>query len=223
MANLFYTTKTIEPVAEYLAAVLKKQLWNGEQVLWLVSGGSSMAIALEAANKIANMPLYNLTVSLADERFGDPGHPNSNWQQLQAGGFSLPGANLYPILGSGDLEKSTAKFAAFLEENLSQAGFKIGLFGMGADGHTAGILSGSPAINSVSMAIHYKAPDFERITMTPSAIRRLDEAVLYAIGENKKTALENLAEDLPVAKQPAQALKQAGNLIVYNDYKGEKI
>lgn len=224
MATFFYKISSVEPVAKYLASVLKKHLWGGERVLWLVSGGSSIEVAVQASRLIANMPLYNLSVSLADERFGPAGHPDSNWQQLQSAGFALPGAQVYPILGAdNNLQATTAKYVAFLNKSLAEARFKIGLFGMGADGHTAGIFASSLGLNSTDPAVSYQADSFERITMTAAAIRQLDEAVLYATGKNKQVVLDNLEHDLPGSQQPAQVLKQAGNLIVYNDYKGEKI
>ena len=37
----------------------------------------------------------NLTVALADERFGDYGHPDSNWTQLKVAGFDPKHAPMY--------------------------------------------------------------------------------------------------------------------------------
>jgi 6-phosphogluconolactonase/glucosamine-6-phosphate isomerase/deaminase len=92
---------------------------------------------------------------------------------------------------------------------------------MGADGHTAGILPHSEAVNDGEFAHGYSAGEFERITMTPIAISQLDEAVLYAEGEAKWPMIDQLESDALFTDQPAQGLKRAAKLTVFNDHKGD--
>jgi 6-phosphogluconolactonase/glucosamine-6-phosphate isomerase/deaminase len=88
---------------------------------------------------------------------------------------------------------------------------------MGADGHTAGIMPASPALSSDELAVYYNHSDYQRITVTAKALSRLDEAVLYASGDNKRQAVSDLLKDLPSAQQPAQIIKQIPSWSVYND------
>jgi 6-phosphogluconolactonase/glucosamine-6-phosphate isomerase/deaminase len=113
------------------------------------------------------------------------------------------------------------KFAATLGRTLKDNDFRIGLFGIGPDGHTAGILPQSPAVTEADMASGYDAGTFLRITMTPPAIAQLDEAVAYTASEAKWPVLDQLETDIPPAGQPAQFLKQVPAITIYNDHKGE--
>lgn len=208
----------IEPVATYLADVISTHLDAGEHVLWLVSGGSGVQVGIRAAELLIGYDLSRLCVTLTDERFGSVGHPDENWQQLLDGGFALPGATLYRTLSGDDRATTTQKFGTWLDEQLATADYRIGLFGVGTDGHTAGIKPGSPAITATEVAIDFTGEDFERITMTFPAIERLDEVVLQAFGGEKSPVLGQLLhEDLPLDKQPAQVLKRVETCTLFTD------
>lgn len=211
--------ESIEHVAEALSQKIIAKLQDGKKVLWLVPGGSAIAVATHAAKAIAAVPHQDLTVTLTDERYGPVDHPDSNWRQLAEAGFRLPEARLLPVLTGVDRTTTAANFGDTLQRELQQADWAIGLFGMGADGHTAGMLPGSPAVHADSYAEVYDAPNFERLTMTTRAIPELDEAVVYAVGQEKWPALKSLQGEKPVSEQPAQILKQVPVLTIYTDYK----
>lgn len=218
---IYRKISTAAPVATYLAGRIAEKLRSGQHVLWLLAGGSAIPVAVAAAAQLQGGNLSGLTITLTDERYGPVGHRDSNWKQLLDAGFSLPGATLHPVLTGAPLEETTEAFSAFLVETLGQAGYHIGLFGMGADGHTSGLLPGCSALENPNMAAHYQGADFMRVTTTPAAIARLDGAVLYAVGEAKHEALSNLENELQLERQPAQVLKRVPEFVVFNDYKGE--
>ncbi|MDF2461104.1 MAG: hypothetical protein K0S68_507 [Candidatus Saccharibacteria bacterium] len=217
----FTKISSTDPVAKFIAAALTKRLSKGKRVLWLVCGGSSIAIAAEVSQLLKGQDLSKLAVTLTDERYGDVGHPDSNWRQLAEAGFELPGARLRPVLSGASLDATVANFADILEEELDRADYRLGFFGIGADGHTAGMLPGSPAVEADDLAAGYDAGNFIRLTMTIPAIEALDEAVVYAVGEAKWPVLDQLDEELDLDVQPAQALKEVETLTVFNDHKGE--
>jgi 6-phosphogluconolactonase/glucosamine-6-phosphate isomerase/deaminase len=219
------------PVVTYLADNLSAHLARGERVFWLVTGGSAVPLAASVARKLRDQkqPLDGLVVTLTDERYGEPGHPDSIWQQLAAAGFVLPGATLLPVLIGADFDATAAAFGRLLDARLAGADFSLGLFGIGPDGHTAGILPHSPAVAATEPAVAYHSaaipgvrPPFPRITMTAPAIARLTEAVVYAVGKAKWPTLDDLAHDVPLADQPAQALKSVQTLTIFNDHTGEQ-
>lgn len=211
--------------AAFLADRLKRALATNNSVLWLIPGGSSIKVAEQAASILSDSDaeLSRLTYSLTDERYGGLGHSDSNWKQLEREGLSLPGARAYPVLQGKSADETTSDFGRFLESELAAADYKLGFFGIGPDGHTAGVLPGSPAALSPLFAAHYQAPGFHRITMTPKAIAMLDEAVVYAVGQEKWPIFDMLEKELPVQIQPAQALKKVKTLTIFNDYKGESL
>lgn len=215
----YIKTSISDDIVRYLYQQITKAVRAGKQVLWLVSGGSAIDIAVKTAKKLGNG--QQITVTLTDERFGSVGHSDSNWQQLLQAGFALPGALLLPVLQGETVYQTTKTFEQNLQNALLKADFKIGLFGMGVDGHTAGILPYSLVGKTSDLAIYYQGSDYRRITIANSAIKQLDEAVLYAIGEAKKPALEQLQQDVSVASQPVQILKQVKSLTIFNDQIGE--
>jgi 6-phosphogluconolactonase/glucosamine-6-phosphate isomerase/deaminase len=208
----------VEASAQLLSTRIREKLSEGKSVLFLIPGGSAIAVALLVARELVTMgDLTRLSVMLTDERFGEVGHKDSNWAQLTASGFSLPRATLIPTLRGLSLSETVHAQEEVLRAQFSGTDFHVGLFGMGSDGHTAGILPGSPASTSTALVVGYPAPQFTRITMTPSAIAQLDLAVLYAMGGEKKKAVQNLSEEKDIAVQPAQALKKARELVVFTD------
>lgn len=209
------------PAVDYLVSLLREKLSDGSKVLWLVPGGSAIAVAVKVAQGLQNSDLTNLTVTLTDERYGPVGHEDSNWHQLHHAGFHLPGATMVPVLHGHSVQETTTEFARHLQEYCQGAAYCVGFFGLGPDGHTAGILPASPAVTADEWACSYQA-NFLRVTMTPPAIAALDEAVVYAMGEAKRRPLEQLQQDLPTSQQPAQALKKVPKLIIFNDQIGDK-
>lgn len=212
--------KSAQPAIDHLVDTLSEHLRAGEQVVWLLSGGSGAKVCLEAAKRLQGQSLENLSVTLTDERYGDVGHADENWQQLLDAGFSLPGASLYRPLQGLDRTETTAHFASWLQEHIQAADYSVGLFGIGPDGHTAGIKPASAATERTVWAVDFTGEDFERITMTFPAIEALDEAVTQAIGVEKAPTLQQLLEtDTDLATQPAQVLKAVKKSTLYTDYK----
>lgn len=207
--------------SDYLAGVLKRKLSKRQKVLWLVPGGSSIHIAVEASRQLPQ-DTANLVIGQTDERYGPIGHKDSNWRQLTEAGFAAGNAKTMVVLGGQDLNKTATDYSAMLGRVVKETNYRLGLFGIGADGHTAGIKPDSPSVDSANLYEGYTWDDFTRLTLTPKAIGLLDEVVVYAAGDDKRPQMELLAKTLPIEKQPAQALKQVSKLTVFNDQIGEK-
>lgn len=230
----FRSITSVEPLAHYLSARILGELAAGKRVLWLLAGGSAIKAAVRTSEQLQGKQLENLSVTLTDERYGEVGHPDSNWTQLQQAGFNLDGAQLFPILEGRSLDVTGKSYADNLKNLYEQTDCRIGLFGIGPDGHTAGLLPGSSAISSSELAAsfedtHTGTPNIavkrgiSRITMTINAISQLDEAVVYALGETKWPQLISLADTIDVAVQPAQALKRVPKLTIFTDMKQEGV
>ncbi len=214
----FIRATSAKPVAEYLAGKLLGQLGAGRTVLWLLSGGLVVDTAAAVTRILAGRDLSRLTVSLIDERYGPPGHPDSNWQKLAEGGaLKLPGATLHPVLAGLSQPDTAAAFEAFLSQQSDTADYRLGSLGIGPDGHTSGILPHSRAVTAKGLAYAYDGPDFPRVTTTAEALRHLQEAVVYAAGEAKWPVLDRLETALSPADQPAQFLKSIPRLTIFTD------
>ncbi|HCM51948.1 TPA: hypothetical protein DIS56_02330 [Candidatus Saccharibacteria bacterium] len=221
---IFRKISSVEPVVDHLAQSISKHLEKGGEVLWLLSGGSFIPVQVEVAKQLNGTNLSGLTVTLTDERYGPVGHPDSNWQKLLNAGFSLSGAQLRPVLENKDLVQTTGDFTAYLKSEFANSDYKIACIGIGTDGHVLGVKAESAGVNSPEVAISYRAEDFERITMTLAALKLLNEAVVYMVGDDKHELIRQIAEeDVEPIQQPGQAIKTVKKVTVYNDYKGEAV
>lgn len=207
-------TKNLAETAEYVADLLNAKLTQGQNVLWLVSGGSAILLEVEIAKRIVDAS--RLVVALIDERFGPVGHPDSNWQKLIEAGFVLKETKLLPVLKGNDVKQTAIDFEKVFKNELDLAQYKLGIFGIGEDGHTAGILPESLSIEATSLVYHYQSETYNRITLTPVAIKMLDEAVLFAVGENKKLILQKFTTNVSIKDMPAQILKEVSLLTIIN-------
>ena len=216
------TTNNSEEVADFTVSSILNQLNSNKRVLFFVTGGSSIIVGVRVAELLQNYPHHNLTIMLTDERYGSVGHRDSNWQQLLDKGFILPQAKLIPVLFGDDKKNTVEKFNQNLIKEFKKAEYKIGLFGVGVDGHTAGILPESEAILSLNLACGYDIPTFSRITITPKAIEKLDEVVVWAQGKDKWSVIKNLNKNSDIIKQPAQILKRVPLLTIFTDYLGRR-
>lgn len=204
---------------------LVSELETGDSVLWLVPGGSNIPLAADISKRLPDELTKNLTIYLTDERYGDVWHADSNTRQLEEAGFDPKQATMVPVL-SGDLtlEETTEHYSDALADAFAASDVVVGQFGMGPDGHIAGVLPGSPAVTSDDLAAGYTTETFTRITMTPEAIKHVDVAFVYAFGDAKQEALQNLlSQDLSLDQQPAQILKQLPEAYVFNDQLGEPL
>jgi 6-phosphogluconolactonase/glucosamine-6-phosphate isomerase/deaminase len=206
-------------VGKFIANKIVSELSAGKKVLWLIPGGSSLPAAAEAAKIISETAHDGLMVTLTDERYGEVGHLDSNWAQLMATGFDVPQAELVPVLIGESRQITTSYWAGQLERLLAQADFVLGFFGIGADGHIAGMLPHTPALESHEFAAAYTAGQFERITITPRVIAELDEAVGFTQGASKWPALSKLSFDAPIVEHPVQQLKKVPEFTLFTDFK----
>lgn len=207
-------------VAERIADTLQAHLLKGETVTWLLSGGSALGLETAAARLLneRKAPMQTLRVSLVDERYGAVNHADENWSQLLHHGFTLPGATLYRVLQGTSPEETTQAFGRTIHQWLKTSDYSLAVLGIGADGHTAGIKAHSPAVTETDAACYYEWDDYRRITLTPSLLSGLDEAIIYAMGEEKKETLQALITiDMPPSKQPAQVLKRIKKSTLYTD------
>lgn len=205
--------------AQKLAYLINVQLAQKKKVVWLLSGGSAITVAVEAQRLLQTTE--GLIVMQIDERYGPTGHADSNWKQLIDAGFDDASTFCYPMLIGADVIKTTSNYEQLLNETIDDNTYVIGLFGIGADGHTAGILPNSSAVNAAAEVAFYQASDYPRITITPVFFAKINTAIVYAMGSAKLQPLKNLGRNLPPALEPAQLLKHIRDTWIYSDQIGE--
>lgn len=219
-----YTMRFVKGTPQEAAADIAKRLnellANKRSVLWLVSGGSNIAIQTMAINMIPDKLSKNLTIIPVDERYGLYNHATSNSAGMRKAGFDPKHAEWIDILEQNlDLERTTHVYNEFLAREIAIDDYVFATLGMGEDGHTAGILPHSPALTSADFAVSYKASDFTRLTVCADTLAaHCDEVVLCTFGQNKLHALERLKhKDESRQIVPAMILHQIENCTVYHD------
>ena len=162
--------------------------------------------------------LGRLTISLTDERYGLVGHKDSNWKQLADAGFDFSRTNHIPVLRDLPLDETVRLFGDSIGKALGENDLVIAQFGIGSDGHIAGILPDSLAIADTDIACSYEAAPFTRITLTPAAFAKVSVAYAFVFGASKREAIERLRDRvLPLEIEPAQLLKGFTEAFVYSD------
>lgn len=209
-----------------LTSRLARELAQNKKILWLLSGGSNIPASVSIMNNIPTEHSSGLSISLADERYGEPGHSESNWAKLMQAGFDSKEATLLPVLMPGlSLEETVASYSQMIDSAMSQSDLTIAQLGIGEDGHIAGILPGSaPATETQATVLSFEDPPLVRLSLTFAALKRVNVAYAFAFGEPKKVALHSLqSETVEPTILPAQILKQIQEAYLYSDQVGEHI
>lgn len=205
---------------------LVRELASGKRVLWLTSGGSNVPATVQIIDNIPSKLCQKLTVLLADERYGPIGHKESNWEQLIKAGFDPSKANSISILQDDlDLENTVKKYNSIASKAFAQNDIVLAQLGIGPDGHIAGLLLGSSALqNSHDFVTGFQSnetPALVRMTLTFDALKNIDAAYCFAFGQPKHETLNKLQKkQLTLSEQPAQILRQIPEAYIYNDQIG---
>ena len=208
----------VEIAIQALRLQIEAGLHPGKRVLWLLSGGSNIPISVQVMDAIPDAITKNLTISFVDERYGFIGHSESNAFKLQNAGFNMKQSTFIPVLEAKGLEATARNFSSNIVEALAHSDISIAQLGMGDDGHIAGVKPHTSAVHSQGLVASYVGSDYERITLTLPALRKMTSIYLLAYGENKKAQLLKLRdENLTIEEQPAQYLKTLPTVTVYND------
>jgi 6-phosphogluconolactonase/glucosamine-6-phosphate isomerase/deaminase len=191
-----------------------------DKLLLLLSGGSNIEVAVEL-RPLLRLTGKELSIGLIDERYGKVGHADSNWTQLVQAGFDFSGVTQLPVLVDGlTIEATATRYSEILAGVFDASIPVVGILGLGGDGHTAGILPASAALCAPGLVTSYSGPDYDRVTLTPPALQKLDQIFLVAYGKSKHEQLVALHSAGDVTVQPAQLLRRAKHVVIYNDLKG---
>lgn len=207
-----------------LAENLGSALLAGKKVLWLIAGGSNVPIAVEVRKKVREMMSVDksrsldLMVTLTDERFGLVGHPDSNWRQLAEAGFDFENVQKIPVLNGLEVEETARVWGKEVEKLFNLCEVVVGQFGLGSDGHIAGVLPDSEAVKSLETVAVTRSKTFTRVTLTLKTVKTISQAYVFAFGESKKEMLQILRDrNVGPEEQPAQILKEMEEVYLFSD------
>lgn len=162
---------------------------RGRCALALAGGSTPRPVYEEMARPAQEerVPWALIDFYFSDERCVPPDSPESNYRMacnalLRGGPVDLP--RVHRIEGERpDRDNAAADYAALLPPRLD-----LLLLGMGADGHTASLFPGSPALDVQAgrvVAVQCPKPPPWRITITPPVIADAVSVIVLAAGKDK--------------------------------------
>ncbi len=214
--------KAEEAIISRVLTSLTNAIQRCDEILWLLSGGSAINIEAKVASLLSLSQKKHISLGQIDERFVPIGSTEHNWQQLIKSGlkpedFSAAWPILQPAMS---IEECARNYQKILAQAFTECNFALGIYGIGADGHTAGIKptntqSDFKRYTGTSLVTAYSGADFQRITTTASVIKKLDEIDIYCCGANKTETIEALKTAIANHKMPAQLLKKGKNVVIF--------
>lgn len=194
--------------AQVKAHDLLKTLVDGQTLLAL-SGGRTpdyRKMLVDPADIIPG------AICVVDERYGEPFHEKSNELVLKNYGVKNwvddKCIESHKILSGKDFEQTGEEYNTVIEDLFKRFDKRVGVMGIGADLHTAGILPHSEATKSSKYVVAQEVDDDnykKRITITLRALGEFDAFVVMALGEEKEEAVKKMLDEKEndIEKYPA--------------------
>ena len=149
-----------------------------------------------------DLPWAELDLWFGDERCVPVDHPDSNEGMARAALLDRVPARVHSMA-------ATACDPAAYESALGDAfggdlpRLDVALLGLGADGHTASLFPGDPALDERERLVaRVERPDHPRLTLTLPVLSAAAEALFLVTGDEKREALRRLldGDDIPAAR-----------------------
>jgi len=165
----------------------------------MLSGGRT---PLEAYRELAQQPLQvadGLHLLYSDDRYVPIGSESSNFHQTLplVNALALPGSAVLRVRPELPLERAALDYEGQLAAMLrSGTRIGLGLLGLGADGHTAGLFSAAHLEQARGrLAIGVQRPDgMQGITVTPELLSQIAEPLFLVTGADKQAIVERFLQ-----------------------------
>jgi len=217
---------------EALTMVLRDA--GGKSVLFLVSGGSGFDILNELKEELFTA---QVTVGVIDERFTTDPKVNNFLQLKNSDFYRKAMARGVTLIETIPHEGETVEdMAKRFEDDLKdwrighQDGVVIALMGIGRDGHTAGMMAYPEDVRTFQFLFEdsdvwvtgYDAGNRNqyplRVTSTMPFLRKIDTAIVYAVGDAKKNAIVAIcAPEGSLNKTPGRIIHEMKHCLLYTD------
>lgn len=230
-------SKSAKELVQVAADTLSRELMvkADRTTLLLISGGSSLKV-LDSMNDASVRS--NIQIAQVDERW------TTNEKELNSALFKKTkfakrlaerGVPFVPMdtISGGTVEESAKRYEEYLKRwrGAFQNGVVIGLFGIGTDGHIAGVmpfpeektLFEETFLNTRRWTVGYETGgrgNFPiRMTLTLHyLLQEIDASVVYACGEEKRGAIQKiLSPDGTLAETPARVLNEMRGVHLFTD------
>ncbi|MBI2326692.1 6-phosphogluconolactonase [Candidatus Curtissbacteria bacterium] len=156
-------------------------------------------------------------ICVVDERYGKPYHQNSNELLLKNAGIidycDLKNIEFHKILEGRGIEQTAEDYDQLMSELFVKYPKKIGVMGIGANLHTAGLFPKGESVKSAKLVTFETVEDQfpQRISLTLKAFGEFGNFIIFAFGEEKKEALRKMLDEKEndMQKYPAIFFRKA--------------
>lgn len=206
---------------------------KNKEILLLLSGGSAFSLLTLNKKYFTN----HLTIGVLDERYSTNPHINNFHQLSDTSFFKTAKENGCTFIDTGvNVNESMQDLAFRFEKELklwkdnNLEGVIVITQGMGADGHTSGIipfpedkfLFCTQFENENKWVVGYDAgkknPYPLRVTTTIPFLKEVDISIMYVAGNEKKDVLKKvLLENTPLHIFPATVIKEMKKVLLFTD------
>ncbi len=201
-------------VAAWLVAEIGQAVaLRGECAIGLAGGTTPRRIyeLLASPDWRSQVPWAQVHVYFGDERAVPPDHADSNYRMAREAllaAVPIPEAQVHRMAGDApDLDAAARAYEAVLPASLD-----IVLLGIGADGHTASLFPGSPALQAGTRRV-LAAPGpngAPRLTVSPAVLAAARRVAVIATGADKAAAVAQALDGSPdTAAIPARLVRGA--------------
>ena len=211
-------------LAEKVAALLAADIQARGKASLVVSGGRTpMGFFHLLSQKLLDWS--SVTVTLADERWVDADHQDSN-EKLVRENLLINEAHQAQFISLKSAAENAVDAESECEQALASAGqFTVVILGMGDDGHTASLFSGTEALalgldmNSgrTAIAVTPTAAPHQRMSMTLPRLLNAGQVIIHISGSSKQDVLLAAQNGDNAAELPIRAIlgQQVAPLSVY--------
>jgi 6-phosphogluconolactonase len=152
-------------------------------------------------------------------------HPDSNFGAARTDfieKLALRPAGVHPVPVAGDPEALARRYeeelrAHFRTRRIAEPVFDLIILGVGADGHTASLFPGSPALEERlrwTAAVKGGPPDVWRVTLTYAVLNRARRVVFLACGARKAAVVRRVLTASP-PDLPAQRVRPPAGRVTW--------
>lgn len=211
-------------LAEKVAALLAADIQARGKASLVVSGGRTPIGFFHLLSQQL-LDWSSVTVTLADERWVDADHQDSN-EKLVRENLLINEAHQAQFISLKSAAKNAVDAESECEQALASAGqFTVVILGMGDDGHTASLFPGTEALalgldmNSgrTAIAVTPTAAPHQRMSMTLPRLLNAGQVIIHISGSSKQDVLLAAQNGDNAAELPIRAIlgQQVAPLSVY--------
>jgi len=204
------TERFARVAAERLGRVIEDAAAHAGRAQVALAGGNTPRAVYQALSQI-RLPWDRVEIYFGDERAVPPSDQQSNYRmacETLLGAVPIPPAQVHRITAErADLDAVANDYAALLPDRLD-----LIVLGIGADGHTASLFPGSPALDErvrKVVVVDAPKPPHRRLTMTPPVIESAQVLIVLAEGAAKAAAVARALSAIDEISQcPAQLARE---------------